>query len=273
MEQEKQKGEEQKNTEGEEEEEGNSDLLSAFMRLRDEKGQPFSDLYLKDMILNFLIAGRDTTANLLTWTAYLVAQHPEVEEKLLEEHRRVLSGVVGEGNPSGEDGSGDHPPSRKEEGKVVLTGSLLKKLKYTQQVLEEALRLYPAVPLDFRQAIEDDVLPNGVFVGKGEFIGYSAYITHRSPKYWENPEKFDPDRFSSNHSSHNKLHPYQFVPFHGGPQRCLGQKMALLEAKVMCYHLFNNFKLSIVPDHPVQVHKSVTLRAKFGIKAFVEKRS
>jgi len=227
--------------------ESKKDLLSRFMSIEDpETGEPFPDDYLRDVILNFFIAGRDTTAVLLTWTFYLLSQNPDKLEKLLNE----VDTVVPKDQP--------------------LDMQTLKNLTYMKNVLSETLRLYPSVPVDGRTAREDDVLPNGTPVPKGSLLLYSAYVIGRDPDYWQDPEKFIPERFDD---TTKFTDPLQFVPFHAGPQTCLGQNMAYMEAKIACTKVLQKFTLQVAQGHPVIPHRAIVLPAKFGMKMTVHPRS
>lgn len=212
-----------------------TDLLSKFMLSKDADGKPmFDDKYLLDVIKNFLIAGRDTTAVCLTWTFFLLATHPEVEQKLLNEIETVIGGNI--------------------------TYEKLSGLKYMRYVLDESLRLYPPVPLDLRTTIQEDVLPSGHVLPAGTSTVYPAYIIHRLPQYWSNPSAFNPDRWET-----DTIKPFQFVAFHGGPRICLGQNMAYEEMKVALCVLLPLFKFTVVDLKSVQYFVSLTLPAKDGV--------
>jgi cytochrome P450 len=220
--------------------ESRTDMLSRFMLIKDpETNQTLSDKELTDILLNFFIAGRDTTAILLTWTFYVLAQNPDVSAKVLAEIEQVL---------------GNRPPEYED----------VKELKYLRKVLDETLRLYPPVPFDGRQAVNDDVLPNGQFIPAGTTLIYAPYILGRMEEYWEEPLKFDPDRWDK-----PLKHPFQFVSFHAGPQTCLGRPLAYQEATTMAVLLLQNFSLRLVPDHPVKPVKKIVMPSLHGVKMTV----
>jgi len=197
---------------------GRVDLLSKFISAKDEKGNAsFNDQYLLDVLKNFLIAGRDTTAGSLTWAIYLISEHPDVERKLLDEIERVV----------GKDGQ--------------ITYENLAELKYMRQVIDEVLRLYPSVPTDSRFTTEEVVLPgSGYKIPANTTVGYSAYAQHRLPEYFKDPETFNPDRWVT-----DSVKAFAFVPFHGGPRICLGQNMAYQEMKVALAILLPRFTFKL----------------------------
>jgi len=201
---------------------------------------PFSDKYLRDILMNFLIAGRDTTAILLTWTFYLLAIHKDKEDKLIEEIERVLAG--------------EEPSYDK-----------VKEMPYLKAVLDETLRLYPPVPSNIKQAAQDDVLPNGWVVRKGLELQFNAYTVHRRPELWgPDADEFVPERWLEE-GFDKKIHPYQYFPFHAGPRLCLGKNMAYLEAQLLICQILQNFRIRLAPGHIVKKSKSITLTVQNGL--------
>jgi cytochrome P450 len=224
--------------------ESRTDMLSRFMLMKDpDTNETLPDEKLTDSLLNFLIAGRDTTAVLLTWTFYALSLNPDICAKLTAEVEQVL---------------GDKPPSYED----------LKELKYMRKVLDETLRLYSPVPFDARIAVNDDTLPNGQFIPKGTVLIYSSYLLGRMEEYWEEPLKFNPDRWDQ-----PLKHPFQFVPFHAGPQTCLGRPLAYQEATTMAALLLQHFSLRLVPDHPVRPMRRVVMPAMYGVKVTVHPKA
>jgi len=220
------------------------DLLSRFISAKDDEGKPaFSDKYLLDVLKNFLIAGRDTTAVCLTWTLYLLSQHPDVEKKLLDE----INTIVGK------------------NGKVTYEN--LAELKYMKQVIDESLRLYPPVPIDSRQAVNDDILPGtGHHIPAGTVVIYSPYAQHRFPEYFKDPLTFNPDRWVT-----DNIKPLSFIPFHGGPRICLGQNMAYQEIKVALATILPRFSFKLLEGFKVEYRVTITLPTK-GLPMWVTKR-
>eukprot|EP01124_Arcella_intermedia_P021533 TRINITY_DN3026_c0_g1_i1.p1 TRINITY_DN3026_c0_g1~~TRINITY_DN3026_c0_g1_i1.p1 ORF type:complete len:479 (-),score=111.90 TRINITY_DN3026_c0_g1_i1:41-1477(-) len=193
------------------------DLLSTLMRTNQDPK------VIRDSLMNFFIAGRDTTASLLTWTFYYLSQHPDVQKKVAQEIKEVL---------------GNSPP----------TFENIKNLVYLKMVLYETLRLNPpALPLNQKMAAQDDVLPNGIKVKAGQVVFFSSYHMHRDPLYWgPDSEQFLPSRWENNQVA--KAKPYIFFPFFRGPRTCLGKEMAIEEAKTAVAILFqNNIRLRPLP--------------------------
>ena len=186
-----------------------------------------------DFLKNFLIAGRDTTAELLTWCLHLLSQHPAIEAAVLDE----IAAVVGDKS---------------------LTMELISQLRYLKCVLQEVLRLYPPVPINLLTALSDDMLPGDYFVEKDTIILYSAYIIHRMPEFWPNPEQFNPDRWLGEPPK-----PFTYLPFHGGPRLCLGMDMAFLEARVALVVLLRKWRF--VPVAGFEPSLKVCERSHFNI--------
>ena len=209
---------------------GSSNLLDLFEETHGESRE-----YMRDTLLNFIIAGRDTTATLLAWTLFCLALNPTVEARLREELQSV-----------------------------PLTQTGIQQCKYLRWVFDEVLRLYPPIPVDTRSAIEDDVLPTvpTARVPKGTFLVYSAWIMGRHPKYWENPLQFRPERWGEKGVPKDR---YTFVPFHAGPQTCMGMNLAYLEASIILIEILSKFRFQLDETHPVAPRKFIVLTAKGGM--------
>jgi cytochrome P450 len=222
-----------------------NDLLGMLMAATDEPdpsskgapGQGMSDQELRDEIITMILAGHETTANLLSWTFHLLAKHPEVERRVREEAKRVL---------------GDREP--------VLED--VKGLEYTKLVIEEALRLYPPAWIFERQAIAPDTL-GGYPIEPGAIIGVCPYVMHRHPDHWENPEAFDPERFRPERAVGRAR--YAYIPFGGGPRTCIGNHFAMMETQILLAMIVREQSLALVPGHAVALDPVVTLRPKNGI--------
>ena len=192
------------------------DLLSMFISANDANGEPLlpSDQYLRDVMLNFLIAGRDTTAVALTWLFLELSRHPEVVAKIRLELREVLDG---------------HPPTFDECNQ---------KLPYLDAVVLESLRLYPPVPKDAKMAVADDTLPDGTFIPAGTSIVYIIYAMGRLERIWgPDAAVFRPERMLDA----GIPNAYKYPVFNAGPRVCLGRQMALLEIKVAVWALLPHF--------------------------------
>eukprot|EP01126_Amoeba_proteus_P058997 TRINITY_DN7676_c0_g2_i4.p1 TRINITY_DN7676_c0_g2~~TRINITY_DN7676_c0_g2_i4.p1 ORF type:complete len:465 (+),score=80.99 TRINITY_DN7676_c0_g2_i4:206-1600(+) len=218
-----------------------NDLLSSFIKLQDADGQPFPKKWIRDIMINFAIAGRDTTALLLTWATYCMMVFPGVQEKARED---VLSNV-----PPEEEISDDH----------------LKKMKYIDNLLHETLRFFPSVPITSRIAHQDDILPGGIKISAGTSVTYSQYFLHHNPLYWDKPEEFLPERWEKQEMKH----PFQYTPFHAGPMQCLGRHMAHIEAKILLTSLLRRFKFELVPNQKIIPTMGIVATAHPGMKVVV----
>ena len=214
------------------------DLLGMLMSAVDEDGGRMSDRQLRDELLTMVLAGHETTANLLTWTFVLLSRHPEVAQRVREEAIAVLGS--------------DRDPTLDD----------VKSLPYARMVLDEGMRLYPPAWTFERQATERDVI-GGYTVEPGHVVAISPYILHRHPAYWENPETFDPERFSPARSQGRGK--YTYLPFGGGPRTCIGNHFALMEAQIILAMIARDYRVDLDPSHPVVLEPVITLRPKHGI--------
>ncbi|MRR29883.1 cytochrome P450, partial [bacterium] len=213
------------------------DMLGMLLRARDEDGQPMAPAQVRDEIITLLIAGHETVASALTWTWYLLAQQPDVRQKLEAEIQSVLG------------------------GRVPVSADLAS-LPYTAAVFEEALRLYPPAWLITRTAIEADQIC-GFDIPAGSLIILSPYVIHRQEAYWPDPEMFRPERFLADAGKDRPR--YAYIPFGGGPRLCIGSGFAAVEAQLMIAMTAQRFQLELLPNHPVQVDALVTLRPHGGL--------
>jgi cytochrome P450 len=221
------------------------DLLSMLMAARDEDGSVMTDRQLRDEIMTFLLAGHETTAVSLSWTWYLLSQHPEAARKLHQELRDVLGGRT----PQLED---------------------MAHLPYTDRVVKESMRLYPpAWSLARTTAKEMEV--GGYRLPVGANVVMSPWIMHRDPRFFENPERFDPERWAV--EIVQRLPRFAYFPFGGGPRLCIGASFAMMEANLLLATIAQRFQLSLVPGHPVVPQPGITLRPRHGIQMSVAKTS
>ena len=221
------------------------DLLSMLMNARDEDGSGMTDKQLRDEVLTFLLAGHETTALALSWTWYLLSKHPDIEERLHAELQLVLGGRSPE--------FGDLPA-----------------LAFTDRVIKESMRLYPPAWSLARTAIEDFEL-RGYKIPAGANIVMSQWIMHRNPRYFPDPEKFDPDRWLD--PAMQRLPRFVYFPFGGGPRQCIGNVFAMMEAVLLLATIAQRFRLRMLPDHPVVPVPSFTLRPKHGLKMTLAART
>ncbi|CAN5589906.1 cytochrome P450 [soil metagenome] len=224
--------------------EAGEDLLSMLLEARDENGESMSPRQLRDEAMTILTAGYETTARALTWTWYLLDAHPETREKLDEELDRVLGG---------------RPPAFEDLGQ----------LSYTEMVFKESMRLMPPVWGLSRLVAEEDEI-GGYTVPKGSRVIISQYVTHRHPDFWEEPERFDPERFTPERSAGRPK--YAYFPFSGGPRQCVGKEFATMEAVLALATVAQRYRLSLVPNHPVEPEPSFTLKPRYGMRMMLEER-
>ena len=221
------------------------DLLWMLLSARDEEtGLGMSDQQLRDEVLTLLLAGHETTAAALTWTWYLLAQHPDVERRLHAE----LDTVLGGRRPSVED---------------------LDKLPYTRMVIQEALRLYPPAFGFTRFAAGEDEM-GGYRIPANSVIFLSAYCTHRHPAFWEEPEVFDPERFTPERSAGRPR--FAYFPFGGGPRQCIGNTFAMMEAQLVVATVAQRYSLRLVPGHRVEPQVLLTMRPRYGLPMMLHPR-
>ena len=222
------------------------DLLSVLLQAQDDEGLGMTDRQLHDEIMTLFLAGHETTANALSWTWLLLGQHPEVEEKLVEELQSVLGGRA-------------------------PTASVLPRLTYTEMVLREAMRLYPPVWVIGRRALAPFRLGNYELPAETNVV-MSQLITHRDAKYFPEPERFDPDRWRPNDPRNLALPRFAYFPFGGGPRVCIGAGFSMMEAVLLLATIAQNFKLTLVPGQTIEKLPSVTLRPKSGIRVILHRR-
>ncbi|KAF9974960.1 Protein kinase alk2 [Actinomortierella ambigua] len=224
------------------------DLMALFMNAKDENNEPLSDEMLKDMLLNFVIAGRDTTAQALSWMFYLMHRstaNKEILGKLVDETEEVLGG--------------EQP-----------TYESTRKQKYAEACFYEALRLYPSVPKNIKVCVEDDVWPDGTTIKKGEFFGWAPWAMGRTKEVWgEDAEVYKPERWLTG----DRPSPSKFPAFHVGPRTCLGQQFATIEAIALMSMLFQRFEFELVdPDTEPDYTPGLTLPLEKGLPIRVHHR-
>ena len=223
-----------------------NDLLSMLLEARDEEtGEGMTDRQLRDEIMTLFGAGHETTAVALTWTWYLLSQHPDVERRLHEELDRALGGRT----PTWDD---------------------LNRLPYTRMVFEEAMRLYPPAFTMHRTALADDEI-DGYKIRAGALITISPYVTHRNPKLWENPQRFDPERFTP--EKVKARHRYAYLPFGAGPRVCIGNSFAMMAGRLTLATLARSYHLRLVPGHAVEAQGRITLRPRHGMRMTLKTRA
>ncbi|XP_031567325.1 cholesterol 24-hydroxylase-like [Actinia tenebrosa] len=220
-----------------------NDVLSTMMKLTELHGISSEDLL--DDFITFFIAGQETTANQLSFLLLEVAQRPDVLEKLKAEIHEVL-------------GSRDY-----------VEFDDLAKLEYMGQVLKEALRLYPPAGGIARETKEQIVL-GGHMIPANSLINVSIYSAHHHPDHFEDPEKFDPDRWNKENA--DKIDRFSYLPFSLGPRNCIGQVFAQFESKVLLARLLKNFKITLIPGQTRTIKEQGTLQPRDGVVCTLEQR-
>jgi cytochrome P450 len=222
------------------------DLLARLVAARDEQtGGGMTAQEVRDQVITIFLAGHETTAMAMTWTWFLLSQHPAEEARLHAELDSVLAGRA----PDHDD---------------------LGKLTYTRMVVEESMRVYPPVHTIARQALAEDTLV-GRRVPKGSTIMIVPWLLHRHVKLWENPGRFDPERFSPERSAGRAR--FSYLPFGGGKRICIGAAFSLAEATILLATLAQGYSLRLLPGHPVEPQGLITLRARHGMKMLLTPRA
>ncbi|HET8924219.1 MAG TPA: cytochrome P450 [Candidatus Acidoferrum sp.] len=222
------------------------DLLDMLLRVRDADGKPMSDTQLRDEVMTLFLAGHETTAIVLSWACYLIALNPQIEANLAEELRTILDGRV----PTPDD---------------------LPKMHYTEMVIKETLRLYPAVWGIGRRAVTECEL-GGYRMPAGSNVFILQWRTQRDARFFPEPQRFDPERWREDPVRSGKIPRFAYFPFGGGPRVCVGASFAMMEATLLLAMIQQNYHLELVPDQPIEILASVTLRPKRGIRMIAKRR-
>lgn len=209
------------------------DMLQILLETKySDTGELMSDEQVKIEIIQLLVAGNETSSNVLSWTFYLLAKHPEHLQKVRDEINTVF-------------GAGD------------ITYEGLRKLKYTVCVLNEAMRLYPPFWMIDREAVNDDEVC-GYKIKAGTIIAVYIYGVHRNTDLWKNPETFDPERFTD--EAQVGRHDYAHVPFGGGPRICIGQNMAMMQILLVLISIVKKYNFQLTPNQNIDIHPMMILR-------------
>jgi cytochrome P450 len=218
--------------------EDKGDLLSMLLAAQDEQGGGMDDAQLLDEVITLFAAGHETTSNALMWTWYLLSTHPDVMQRL----RAEVTAVLGERNPT-------------------LTD--LGNLPFVEMVIKEAMRLYPPVySLNGRMANEDvEIL--GERIPKNSYVMVSPYGMHHDPRFFADPERFDPERFSAENEP--AIPKYAYIPFGAGPRVCIGNNFAMMEAQLILATMARQLSLEILPAQSIDYLPQITLSNKTGM--------
>ena len=216
--------------------EDRGDLLSLLLLARFENGEPMTERQIRDEVVTMLLAGHETTALALSWTCYLLSRHPTVESRLAAEVRKVL----GTRSPTLDD---------------------LVRLRFCEQAINEAMRLYPPAWAIGREAIDPCEI-GGYPVPAGMTVFIAPWVLHRDPRYFDNPSEFRPDRWTSGLAK--QLPRFAYMPFGGGPRTCIGSRFAMMEAVLILATIAQHFVLDAQNERP-EPFPSITLRPKGGV--------
>eukprot|EP01121_Diplochlamys_sp_Union-15-3_P014409 TRINITY_DN4588_c0_g2_i2.p1 TRINITY_DN4588_c0_g2~~TRINITY_DN4588_c0_g2_i2.p1 ORF type:complete len:219 (+),score=33.97 TRINITY_DN4588_c0_g2_i2:210-866(+) len=206
----------------------------------DSTGTVFTDSEIFDQTITFLLAGHETTSVGIAWTLYCLSQHPDVADKVQKELSEVLA---------------------KEE----LQWETLDKLNYLGNVIKETLRLYPPAPIITRDAVKDDII-KGVRIPAKTAIIMSPGVMHKLPQYWEDPLKFDPDRWDRKNDTVTN---FTYMPFITGPRSCIGNKFASIEMKTILAVLLSKFSFKVKEGYTVRKKLTITMRPYPGLPMVV----
>jgi cytochrome P450 len=220
---------------------GENDLLSILLEARHEDGSWMTDRQLRDEAMTLFLAGHDTTALTLSWGWYLLAQNPDVYDA----HQAEVCGVLGGRSPTAAD---------------------LPRLPYTQQVVLEIMRLYPAAYMLGRQAVAACEL-GGYHLPAKATVLMSQWLLHRDGRWFDEPERFHPDRWADGLAK--RLPKFAYFPFGGGPRQCIGNSFALMEAELVLATLVQRCRFTLVPGPPIRPKPGLTLKPGCAIEAVV----
>lgn len=208
------------------------DLVSFYLEQCAEQGRRPTQEELRDLVMNFILAGRDTTACVSTWAFWELARRPAAREKVVAEVRQL---------------------------------SDLAQMQYTQAVFQEVLRLHPSVPFDGKECLRDDVLPDGTRVPRGCLLQFSPAGITRNPALYPDPDEFRPERWMGDDGVCRRYDEYEYPVFNAGPRICLGRHMAALEAKVIMAELLSDLRIDIVDGFTPKLLHHVVLMTQNGM--------
>ena len=222
------------------------DFLQMLMDARDkETGAAMSERELVDEAMTLIVAGHETTASGLNWTWYLLSQNPDAEKQLHAE----IDAAAEKAEPSLAE---------------------MEQLTYTKNVVDEALRLYPPGWLLSRRTIGPDML-SGFEVPPGTDVLLCPYLLHRHPRYWKDADAFRPERFDEAHEAERPR--FAYMPFAAGPRHCIGESLALYEMYMHLYKVARRYRLTYVPDKPLELEAQINLRTKHPLMMKLERRN
>jgi cytochrome P450 len=224
---------------------GSSDLLTALMGARDENGEHLTSRELRDQLLTLYLAGHETTSHALTWTFYLLSQYPEVSKRLGDEHARLL-------------------------GRRLPTFEDVANLPYTEQVIKEALRLYPPVFI-LPRGTREDTMVGEYSLPKNSDVVIWIYHVHHDPRWYPEPYAFRPERFEPEAEAARPK--YAYLPFGAGQRACIGQMFAMLEAQLILATLHPRLRFEYAGKRRPKLRTGLTLAPKGGLPMRVQPRA
>ncbi|MFN7472571.1 MAG: cytochrome P450 [Roseiflexaceae bacterium] len=219
-----------------------SDLLSMFLAARDDDGAPMSSEQLRDECKTMFLAGHETTALTMSWTLWLLATHPEIQQRMADEVKTVV-------------------------GKRIPTLDDIKELPFIEQVIRESMRLYPPAWVIQRESLTDVSLgstDDPYMIPKEHDVLVSPAAMHRDPRFYPEPDRFLPSRWTPEFIA--ALPRYAYFPFGGGPRQCIGQQFATMEATLLLAQCMQHGRWQAHPYHRVVAQPSITQRPKYGVK-------
>lgn len=223
---------------------GEHDVISTLLDVTDDEGNTLSTEQIRDEVVTLLLAGHETTALSLTFTAYALARHPEVERRLVAELDEVLGGET-------------------------PTMADLSELTYTEQVVKESMRLYPPVPGIVREPVKPDIV-GGYEIPAGATIRMHQWVVHRDSRWYDDPLAFEPTRWTDEFEK--SLPKLAYFPFAAGPRRCIGDRFAMLEARLLLATIYQQYHLELTPDTELNLSATVTARPKDEVRMTVHRR-
>ncbi|XP_045822513.1 cytochrome P450 704C1-like [Trifolium pratense] len=231
------------------------DILSRFLELNETDSK-----YLKDIILSFIIAGKDTTAITLSWFIYQLCKHPHVQEKIAQEIRDVTKLENG---------------LTIDELAAKVTEESMKKMQYLHAALTETIRLHPAVPVESRYCFSDDTLPDGYSVRKGDLVSFQPYVMGRMKFLWgEDAEQFRPERWLDENGNFKKESSFKFTAFQGGPRICLGKDFAYRQMKIYSAILLGSHGFKLADQNKLVKYRiMLTLQIDGGLHVYAFQRN
>ncbi|MCW3127231.1 MAG: cytochrome [Bacteroidetes bacterium] len=222
----------------------NDDLLTMLMEVEDaDTAERMTDAQLRDEVITIFLAGHETTANAMSFAMYLMAMNPDAAKRIKEETQKVLA-----------------------EG--PLTFESLMKLDYTTRAVKEVMRLYPPAWIIGREATRDDVM-EGYLIKKGDTMMMFPYLTHRNPRYWDDPLRFDPDRFLPERMKDKPR--YAYFPFGGGARLCIGNNFAMMEMQLILAMICSKYEFAVPKGFKLELEALVTLRPKGRLPLIVRR--